>query len=105
MKKRNNLRAAQQLERTGNYSNAISVLEQFLEANPEYREKEEIIIKIENLNNILSEKGDTEYQFSLKPLLEIPGNILRCIAGSILEYIFGWLLFLLVLGALYLVLW
>jgi len=103
MKKRNNLRAAQQLEKMGKYSGAIVSLEEFISVNPEYTDIDELHKKVEALKNKLNNTGDTEYQFSFKPLLEIPGNILRYIAGEVTVYIFGVLLLTIFIGIIYIV--
>lgn len=101
MKKRNNLRAAQQLEKLGKYSGAIALLEEFINLNPDYVDTNEVNRKIETLKIKLHNKGDTKFQFSFKPLLEIPGNIFRYIAGELLGYVLGLLLLIIIAGIIY----
>lgn len=104
MKDVSKLRAASQLERIGRFSSAIDCLEDYLQENPNYEEKELLQKKIIELKEKFSKQGDAVFHINWKILKEIPINIIKwvleIISGAVFEFVIT-LLLAAVIGLIY----
>ncbi|WP_198263246.1 hypothetical protein [sulfur-oxidizing endosymbiont of Gigantopelta aegis] len=103
IKKLNHLRAAAQLERMGQFSSAITSLEEFIIANPDNNKNRKIRKQIEGLKQRLNDEGDRTYKFTFKPILDIPKSLFMFLFDLLSEVLFISMILLIAIGFFYLI--